>query len=230
MVVAEGEVGEDLRHLLAGVRRDPRCHRLNLALHVGDAGLEDVAVELGGGDVMAFADHEIRDLVLGGRGRRADHDMREQRAEDDVGLVLPGELADHLGAARRIGAVILDHQFDLAAADASGIVDRLDGGGARLLVPAAVGGADARAVRLEADLDRRRALRLAVADEAGRERKAGAGGDALQRSAARKRGFREVEKSVLVSHVRSPVFAVLTSDKAARSSLVGGCENCMCTN
>ena len=128
MVVAEGEIGEDLRDLLAGIGRDPRRHRLDLALHVGDAGLEDVAVELGRGDVVAFADDEIGHLGLAGGGRRADDDMREQRAEDDVGLVLGGELADHLGAAAGIGAVILDDDLDRPAVDAAGIVDRLDRG------------------------------------------------------------------------------------------------------
>ena len=92
--------------------------------------------------------------------------MREQRAVGDVDLVLGGELADHFGAAARIGAVILDDHLDRAAVDAAGVVDRLDRGIGGLLVPAAIGGADAGAVRLEADLDRRRTLRLRVAHEA----------------------------------------------------------------
>ena len=50
--------------------------------------------------------------------------MREQRAEDDVDLVLGGELADHLGAAAGIGAVILDDDLDRAAVDAAGVVDQ----------------------------------------------------------------------------------------------------------
>ena len=57
---------------------------------------------------MAFADHEIGQLRFAGGRRRADHDMREQRAVDDVDLVLGGEFADHFGAAAGIGAVILD--------------------------------------------------------------------------------------------------------------------------
>ena len=92
--------------------------------------------------------------------------MREQRAVDNVHLVLVGELGDHFGAAAGIGAVILDDHLDRPAVDAAGIVDRLDGGVGGLLVPAAIGGADAGAVGLEADLDRLGTLRLAVADEA----------------------------------------------------------------
>ena len=133
---------------------------------------------------MAFADDEVGQLRLAGRGRRAYHHMRKQRAISDVDLVLGGEFADHLGAARRVGAVILDDDFDLAAVDAAGIVDQLDRCGRGLLVPAAIGGADAGAMRLEADLDRRRTLRLAVADEARRRHEAGGGGNALQRAAA----------------------------------------------
>ena len=110
--------------------------------------------------------------------------MREQRAEDDVGLVLGGELADHFGAALGIGAVILDDDLDRPAVDAAGVVDRLDGGIGGLLVPAAIGGADAGAVRLEADLDRRRALRLRVAHEARRQRQAGGSAQPFQRGAA----------------------------------------------
>ena len=73
---------------------------------------------------MAFADHVIGHLEFAGRRRRADHHMREQRAVDDVGLVLGGELADHFGAALRIGAVILDDDLDRPAVDAAGIVDQ----------------------------------------------------------------------------------------------------------
>ena len=194
-----------MRDLLAGIGGDPRRHRLDLALHVGDAGLEDVAVQLVGGDVVAFADDEIGHLDFAGGRRRADDDMGEQRAVDDVGLVLGGELADHFGAAAGIGAVILDDHFDRAAIDAAGVVDRLDRRGGGLLVPAAIGGADAGAVRLEADLDRRRALRLRIADEAGRGDEAGAGGQPLQRRAAGEAGLGENVRSVEVRHCGSPV-------------------------
>ena len=54
--------------------------------------------------------------------------MRKQRAEDDVGLVLVGEFADHFGAALRVGAVILDDDLDRTAVDAAGLVDDLDRG------------------------------------------------------------------------------------------------------
>ena len=50
--------------------------------------------------------------------------MREQRAEDDVGLVLVGEFADHFGAALGIGAVVLDDDLDRPAVDAAGLVDQ----------------------------------------------------------------------------------------------------------
>ena len=52
------------------------------------------------------------------------------------------------------------------------------------LVPVAIGGADAGAVRLEADLDRLRALRLRIAHEARRKRQAGSRAGALERGAA----------------------------------------------
>ena len=43
--------------------------------------------------------------------------MGEQGAEDEVDLVLRGELLDDLGAALRIRTVIFDHQLDRAARD-----------------------------------------------------------------------------------------------------------------
>ena len=51
--------------------------------------------------------------------------MREQRAEDKVGLVLGGELPTTSAPRFGIGAVILDDDLDRAAADAAGIVDEL---------------------------------------------------------------------------------------------------------
>ena len=154
MVVAEGVVGIDHRHLLAEVAGDPRRHRGDLGAHVGDAGLEDVAVQLAGGDVVALADHVVGDLELAGGRCRADDDMAEQGAVDDVGLVLAGELADDFSAALGVGAVVLDDDLDRPAVDAAGLVDELDRRIGGLFVPAAIGGADAGAMRLEADLDR----------------------------------------------------------------------------
>lgn len=130
---------------------------------------------------MAFADDEIGQLGLAGGRRRTDHNMAEQRAIGDIDLMLGGELADNpWRRGRGIGAVVLDDHLDLPAVDAAGVVDRLDRGIGGLLVPAAIGGADAGAMRLETDLDRRRALRLRIADEArtGREaRRSGRAGE-----------------------------------------------------
>ena len=95
--------------------------------------------------------------------------MREQRAEGDVDLVLRGEFLHHLGAALRVGAVVLGDDLDRPAADAAVGVDQLDRGGRGALVPAAVGGADAGAVHLEADADRLGGLRLRVAEAARQE-------------------------------------------------------------
>ena len=107
----------------------------------------------------------------------------------DVDLVLRGELLDHLRAALRVGAVILDDQLDRPAGDAAGVVDQLHRRVGGALVPAAIGGADAGAMRLEADLDRLGGADLDVAHEARREaeRRAAAChcGQALQRAAAR---------------------------------------------
>ena len=205
VVVAEGEIREDHGDLLAGIGGDPRRHRDDLRLHVGDPGLEHVAVELGRGDVVAFADHVIGDLQLAGGRRRADHHMREQGAVDHVGLVLGGEFADHLGAALRIGAVILDDDLERAAIDAAGIVDQLGGGVGDDLVPAAIGGADAGAVRLEADLDRLRAGRLRIAHEARRQHQAGGSAGAFQRAAARDFPREQALCIAFFSHAGSPV-------------------------
>ena len=45
--------------------------------------------------------------------------MREERAEGHVDLVLRGEFLDHLGAALRVGAVVLGDDLDLPAGDAA---------------------------------------------------------------------------------------------------------------
>ena len=54
--------------------------------------------------------------------------MREERAEGDVDLVLRGEFFHHLGAALRIGAVVLGDDLDRPAADAAICVDQLHRG------------------------------------------------------------------------------------------------------
>jgi hypothetical protein len=94
VIVAERVVGVDHRHFLAELVEDPRRHRGDLRAHVGDAGLEDVAIELAGGDVIALADDEVRDLQLAARAARSDDDVREQRAVDEIDLVLLAELLD----------------------------------------------------------------------------------------------------------------------------------------
>ncbi len=98
--------------------------------------------------------------------------MGEQGAEDEVDLVLLGELLDHLGAALRIRTVIFDHQLDRAARDAAGVVDVFDCGLGGTLVPAPVGCPDTRPVDLEPEPDGR------VAAGLGKRRPAGQRGDA----------------------------------------------------
>ncbi len=160
-------------------------HRLHLAFHVGDAGLQRVAVQHARGDVMPFGDHEIGQLQLARARRGADDHMAEQRAEADVAIVLGGEFLDHLGAALGIGAVILGDDLDHAAVDAAAVVDQLGGGRGGAVVPAAVGGADAGAVHLEADLDRRgRSARCVSAPKAAVDRGAVPARQRLQRAAA----------------------------------------------
>ena len=120
--------------------------------------------------------------------RRADHDVGEQRAEDEVDLVLVGELLDHFGAALRIRAVVLDHQLDRPARDAADLVDVLDGGLGGAFVPAAVGRADARPVDLEAEPDRARRCRTGrTPSSRAARRRAGKRASRLQRSAPRER-------------------------------------------
>ena len=179
VVVAEGVVGVDHRDLLAEVRRHPGGHRLHLALHVGDAGLQRPAVERAGGDVVALGADEVGHAQLAGARGRAHDDVGEEGAEDQV-HVLGGELLDHLGAALGVGAVVLEDDLDRAAVDAAGVVQHLERGGGGALVPAAVGGADAGAVQLEAEADRLGGLRLDPArPEAGGGQR-GSGREALQ--------------------------------------------------
>ena len=162
VVVAEGVVGEDHRDLLAEVLRHPARDGRHLGPHVGDARLEDVPVELPRRHVVALADHEVGDLQLSRPRRRPDDHVGEEGAEDEVHLVLGGELLDHLGAPLRIGAVVLGDDLDLAAVDPALLVDDGRRRGRRALVPAPVHRADAGPVHLEAQPERRlaRARRL----------------------------------------------------------------------
>ena len=95
-VVEEAVVGHD-EGVEVVVQPFLRGHRGHLRAHVGDARLHAPAVHLARGDVVALADHVIRHLQFACCRRRADHDVREERAVDDVGLVLVGEFADHFG-------------------------------------------------------------------------------------------------------------------------------------
>src|SRR5690606_21204205 len=114
---------------------------------------------------------------------------------------------NHLGAALGVGAVILGDDLHRAAADAAGVVDGLGRGGRDALVPAPVGGTDAGAMSLEADLDRRRGLGLRIAHEARAERQRGStGAEALQRIAASELLLRKEESVAFSVHCRSPVF------------------------
>ena len=152
VVVAEGVVGEDHRDLLAEVGRNPGGHRLDLGLHVGDAGLDGPAVEAGG-DVVALGADEVGHLQFAGARGAGGDDVGEERAVDRVDVRV-GETLDDLGAALRVGAVVLEQDLDRAAVDAAGLVELREGRCRGALVPAAVGGADAGAVQLEAEADR----------------------------------------------------------------------------
>src|SRR6185503_18508142 len=92
--------------------------------------------------------------------RRSDDDVREQRAVDEVDLVLLAELLDDLGPALRVGAVVLGDDLDRSPGNAAFLVHELDRRGGGALVPAPVGGANAGAVHLESDADRLALRRL----------------------------------------------------------------------
>ena len=154
---------------------------LDLALHVGDAGLQRPAVEGAGGDVVALGADEVGDLQLAGAGGGAHDDVGEEGAEDEV-HVLGGELLHHLGAALGVGAVVLEDDLDRAAVDAAGFVEDLERGLGGALVPAAVGGADAGAVELEAEADRLR--RSAPGRSPGARGEGAGGGQSLEHAAA----------------------------------------------
>jgi hypothetical protein len=129
--------------------------------------------------------------------------MREQGAVNDIDLMLVGELRHHLGAAAGVGAVILDDDLDRTAVDAAGLVDQLHGGGGGALVPAAIGGADARAMALETDADRSRALGLRIAHETGGRYQSACCGEALQGCAAGKRSRSGSGKGLPIGHGRN---------------------------
>ena len=110
---------------------------------------------------MAFADRRSRASSARRRAGPSRSTTCENRVPKTTSILCwVANLLDHLGAALRVGAVVLDDDLDRPAVDAAGLVDHLDRGVGGALVPAAVGGADAGAVRLEADLDRLGALRL----------------------------------------------------------------------
>ena len=194
--------------------RDPGRHRRDLRLHVGDAGLERVAVQRAGGDVVAFRDDVVGHLQLAGARRRRHDDMREKRAEGHIDLMLRGEFLDDFGAALRVGAVVLGDDLDLPAGNAAIGVDEVDGGSRGALVPAAISGADAGSMHLEADADRLRGLRLGIAETtrqelcagngAGHRRKALHGASPSDRAAAPVCRDRFLDRSVMLS---SPVLA-----------------------
>ena len=185
VIVAERIVRIDHRHLLAEVRRHPRRHGAHLALDVGDPGLRRPAVEPGG-DGMALRADEVGNAELARPRRRAHHHVAEQRPVDEVHV--PGrELLDDLGAALRIGAVVLEDDLDRAAVDPAALVQDLQRRLRGALVPAAVGGADAGAVKLEAEADRGGRLGLDEAGQGGGRRQRAARRQPLQNPAAPER-------------------------------------------
>ena len=103
VVVAEGVVGVDHRDLLAEVRRHPGGHGADLALHVGDAGLQRPAVEGAGGDVVALGADEVGDLQLAGAGGGAHDDVGEEGAEDEVHVLASANFSTT--SAPRLGSV-----------------------------------------------------------------------------------------------------------------------------
>ena len=188
VIMSEGEVRIDHRDLLAERAVHERCHRLDLALHIGDAGLQRVAVQHAAGDMMALGNNEIGDFQLAGARGGPDDDVAEQCAKRDVTPMLGGHLFHDLGTALGIRSVILGDDLDRTAVDSAFVIDLLHCGLGGAVVPAAVGGADSGPVDLEADLDWLRALHLAIAPEqrhaARRRRKSGGGCQCLDRLAA----------------------------------------------
>ena len=117
---------------------------------------------------MALGADEVGHAGARRRAGREPMTTWEKRVPKTRSMFVGGELLDHLGAALGVGAVVLEDDLDRAAVDAAGVVEDLERGGGGALVPAAVGGADAGAVELEAEADRLGGLRL---DEAGERRR-----------------------------------------------------------
>src|SRR5262249_24936875 len=127
VVITKSVVGKDEGHLLANVLENPSGHRRDLGPHVGDARLEHVAIELARGHVIALAHHEVGDLELSRPGSRGNDDVRKERAEDEVDLVMGGELLDDLGAPLRICSVVLGNDLYGPPCDAAFLVNELHG-------------------------------------------------------------------------------------------------------
>ena len=193
VIIAEGVIRIDHRHVLAEVVQDPGGDALDLGADIGDARLEGVAVERSRGHVIALADHEIGRLQLARPRRRAVHHMGEQGAEDEVHLVFQGEFLDHFRATLGVGAVVLDDQLDGPPADAAMAVDVFNRRVGGAFVPFAVGRADARAVNLETEADRLVAVpRMGVGRLDQRARREAAGGPDGGRSGQKAGGFEGV--------------------------------------
>ena len=148
--------------------------------------------------MVAFGTDEVGHLQLRRARRGADDDMGEQRTIDQIAIGLGRELAENFGPARGIGAVILEHDLDRAAADATLIVQDLQRGGRGALIPAAIGRADPSPMQLKPKLDRRRGLRLHEARrQPGRQKRTPCRHTGQDRTASR--------HSHLVRHQTSPL-------------------------
>ena len=193
MIVAERIVGKDHGDLLAQASDHERRHRLDLALDVGDAGLERVAVEHAARHMVALGHHEIGNLQLACPRCRTHDDMAEERAEGDIAVFLGGEFLDDLGPTLGIGAVIGRHDLHRPSVDATGIVDSLGRSLRRSVIPSSVGGTYAGPVNLEAEPDRLGGVRLRKSEtrqRAGCGNRPDARSQCLQRSPAGQRRCR----------------------------------------
>ena len=72
--------------------------------------------------MVALGADEVGHPELAGARGAADDDVGEEGAEHGVDVRV-GELLDHLGAALRVGAVVLEQDLDRAAVDAAGRVE-----------------------------------------------------------------------------------------------------------
>lgn len=148
VIVAKGEIRVDHRDLLAQGRGHEGRHGPHLAFHIGDAGLQRVAVEHAGGHVTALGDDEIGQLQFPRPGGRPDDHVTEQRAEGDVAAMLAGEFLDQFGPAPGVSAVILGDDLHRAAMDAA-LVDQPGRGLRGAVITAAIGGPDTGTVHLK---------------------------------------------------------------------------------